>query len=107
MILEFYPEFEKHIDFLDVTTPLDIIKATGKSEAPVEGTALTVDQSGDLRISSEIPNIQGLYVAGDTAGVDVHGIGTQLALNSGVHVFNMIQKAYPQFSKKFIRIGVR
>ncbi len=107
MILEFYPEFEKHLDFLDVTTPLDIIKATGKSEAPVEGTALTVDQSGDLRISSEIPNIQGLYVAGDTAGFDVHGIGTQLALNSGVHVFNMIQKAYPQFSKKFIRIGVR
>ena len=104
MILEFYPEFEKHLDFLDVTTPRDIIKATGKSEAPVEGTALTVDQSGDLRIASKIPNIEGLYVAGDTAGSNVHGIGTQLALNSGINVFNMIQEEFPKSGGKHIRI---
>jgi prolycopene isomerase len=104
MIMEFYPEFEKQLDFLDVTTPLDIIKATGKSEAPVEGTALTVDQAGDKRISSKIPNIEGLYVAGDTAGHDVHGIGTQLALNSGINVFAMIQQEYPKSGCKYIRI---
>lgn len=104
MILEFYPEFEKHLDFLDVTTPLDIIKATGKPEAPVEGTALTVTQSGHNRISSRIPNIEGLFVAGDTAGTDIHGIGTQLAVNSGINVFRMIQQDYPKMAKRIIRI---
>ncbi|NVM30558.1 MAG: NAD(P)/FAD-dependent oxidoreductase [Candidatus Helarchaeota archaeon] len=107
LILEFYPEFEKYLDFLDVTTPLDIIKATGKSEAPVEGTALTVDQSGEKRISSKIPNIEGLYVAGDTAGTNVHGIGTQMALNSGINVFNMIQQEFPKSGGKHIKIRVK
>ncbi|NVM54376.1 MAG: NAD(P)/FAD-dependent oxidoreductase [Candidatus Helarchaeota archaeon] len=107
MILEFYPEFEKHLDFLDVTTPLDIIKATGKPEAPVEGTALTVTQSGDQRISSKIPHIQGLYVAGDTAGTNIHGIGTQMALNSGINVFNLIQHDFPKAGGKEIKIRVK
>ncbi len=107
MILEFYPNFEKDIDFLDITTPLDIIKATGKSEAPVEGTALTVDQAGEKRISSKIPHIEGLYIAGDTAGTNVHGIGTQLAVNSGVNVFNLIQADFPKSGGKFIKIDVR
>ena len=107
MILEFYPNFEEDIDFLDITTPLDIIKATGKSEAPVEGTALTVEQAGEKRISSKIPNIEGLYVAGDTAGTNVHGIGTQLAVNSGINVFNLIQQDFPKTGGKFIRIDVR
>jgi len=107
MILEFYPDFEKDIDFLDITTPLDIIKATGKSEAPVEGTALTVEQAGEKRISSRIPHIEGLYVAGDTAGTGVHGIGTQLAVNSGINVFNLIQADFPKPGAKHIRIDVR
>ncbi len=107
MIMEFYPEFEKHLDFLDVTTPLDIIKATGKPEAPVEGTALTIDQSGEKRISSKIPNIEGLYVAGDTAGTNVHGIGTQMALNSGINVFNMIQQEFPKAGGTHIKIRVK
>jgi len=107
MILEFYPDFEKDIDFLDITTPLDIIKATGKSEAPVEGTALTVDQAGEKRISSRIPHIEGLYIAGDTAGTGVHGIGTQLAVNSGINVFNLIQEDFPKPGGKHIRIDVR
>lgn len=107
MILEFYPEIENNLDFLDVTTPLDIIKATGKPEAPVEGTALTVTQSGFQRISSKIPNIQGLYVAGDTAGTDIHGIGTQIATNSGINVFNMIQNDFPEKGSKRIDITIR
>lgn len=107
MILEFYPEFEKELEFLDVTTPLDIIKATGKSEAPVEGTALTISQSGYQRISSKIPNIQGLYVAGDTAGTNVHGIGTQMALNSGINVFAMIQQEFPKPGGKRIKIKAK
>ena len=107
MILEFYPEFEKNLEFLDITTPKDIIMATGKPEAPVEGTALTVNQAGDKRISSIIPNIEGLYVAGDTAGTNIHGIGTQLALYSGINVFNLIQDKYPKLGKKRINIKVK
>ncbi len=107
MILECYPEFEKNLEFLDITTPKDIIIATGKTEAPVEGTALTVNQAGDKRISSVIPNIEGLYVAGDTAGTNIHGIGTQMALYSGINVFNMIQAKYPELGKKIIKIKVK
>ena len=107
MILDFYPDIEKNLDFLDVTTPQDIIIATGKSEAPVEGTALTVNQSGHNRISSVIPNVEGLYVAGDTAGTNIHGVGTQIALYSGVNVFNLIQDKYSHLIKKPIRIKVK
>ncbi|NHI94082.1 MAG: NAD(P)/FAD-dependent oxidoreductase [Candidatus Lokiarchaeota archaeon] len=107
MILDFYPDIEKNLEFLDITTPSDIIKATGKPEAPVEGTALTVNQSGHDRISSIIPNIEGLYIAGDTAGTDIHGIGTQMAVNSGISVFNLIQEKYPNFCKKKIKIKIK
>ena len=104
LILDLYPDIEKNLDFLDITTPEHIIQYTGKSEAPVEGTAFTIDQVGEKRISSRIPNIEGLYIAGDTAGQNAHGVGTEMAVNSGILVFNMIQQDYPKLCKKHIKI---
>lgn len=97
-ILELLPQIEKHIEFVDTTTPGDIIKFTGKDEAPVEGTALAClpGQAGKDRVSSRIPNIKGLYISGDTAGTDVHGIGTQLAANSALNCAKLIQKDFPR-----------
>ncbi|MHA1894269.1 MAG: phytoene desaturase family protein [Candidatus Helarchaeota archaeon] len=84
-ILEFYPQLDKesHVEFIDTTTPADIAKFLGKEKGPVEGTALTPFQSGRHRISSILP-IEGLYCVGDTAGVDTHGVGTQLAIDSAL-----------------------
>ncbi|MHA1269025.1 MAG: phytoene desaturase family protein [Candidatus Helarchaeota archaeon] len=97
-ILELLPQIENQIEFVDTTTPGDIIKFTGKDEAPVEGTALAClpGQSGKDRVSCRIPNITGLYVCGDTAGSDVHGIGTQLAANSALHCAKLISKNFPR-----------
>ncbi|MBD3230190.1 MAG: NAD(P)-binding protein [Candidatus Lokiarchaeota archaeon] len=97
-ILELLPEIERYIEFVDTTTPGDIIKFTGKDEAPVEGTAMAClpGQAGKDRVSSRIPNIKGLYVSGDTAGADVHGIGTQLAANSAINCFKLIRKDFPK-----------
>jgi len=96
-VLELIPEIEGNIEFVDTTTPGDIIKFTGKDEAPVEGTALAYlpGHSGKDRISSKIPNIKGLYVVGDTAGTDVHGIGTQLAANSALNCAKIIKNDFP------------
>ena len=38
-ILEYLPEIEDHIIFMDSTTPHDLIKLTEKPMGPVEGTA--------------------------------------------------------------------
>ncbi|MHA1270160.1 MAG: phytoene desaturase family protein [Candidatus Helarchaeota archaeon] len=92
-ILEFYPQLDKdsYIEFIDTTTPADIAKYLGKEKGPVEGTALTPLQSGRHRISSVLP-IQGLYCVGDTAGVDTHGVGTQLAADSAIKLVDQILK---------------
>jgi len=92
------PQIEKHIEFVDTTTPADIIKFTGKDEAPVEGTALAClpGQAGKDRVSSRIPNIEGLYISGDTAGTDVHGIGTQLAANSALNCAKIVRADFPR-----------
>jgi phytoene dehydrogenase-like protein len=92
-ILSFYPELEDLAEFVDTTTPLDIVKYIGKEGGPVEGTALTPSQSGKNRISSELP-IEGLYVVGDTAGTDTHGVGTQLAADSALKGADLILMKY-------------
>ncbi|NVM29621.1 MAG: NAD(P)/FAD-dependent oxidoreductase [Candidatus Helarchaeota archaeon] len=89
-ILDFHPEIDDYKIFMDVTTPspttgkipvaTNLSSYTGK--APVEATALNPDQSGKHRISSQLP-IEGLFVVGDSAGTDTHGIGTQIAADSG------------------------
>lgn len=88
-LLEFYPELEKKLDFIDVSFPKDIVEATGKPTGPVEGSALIPAQTGKNKISSTLP-IEGLYVVGDTTGTEAHGIGTQLAADSGIKCANMI-----------------
>jgi len=90
-ILEFYPQLDKdsYVEFVDRTTPADIAKFLGKEKGPVEGTALTPMQSGKHRISSIMP-VDGLYCVGDTAGVDTHGVGTQLAIDSAIKLVKEI-----------------
>ena len=86
---EFFPELRKKLNFVDVSFPKDFAKATGKPLGPVEGLALTPDQTYKNKPSSVLP-IEGLYVVGDTAGIDAHGIGTQLAADSGIKCADMI-----------------
>ncbi|MFH1540188.1 MAG: hypothetical protein ABIH66_14635, partial [bacterium] len=88
-LLEFYPGLEKKLDFMEVSFPADIARVTGKPTGPVEGSALTPEQVGRSRISSVLP-VEGLYAVGDTAGADAHGIGTQLAADSGIKCADMI-----------------
>ncbi|MHA1279380.1 MAG: phytoene desaturase family protein [Candidatus Helarchaeota archaeon] len=92
-ILSFYPELEDLAEFVDITTPVDITRYIGKAGGPVEGTALTPTQSGKNRISSELP-LANLYVVGDTAGTDTHGVGTQLAADSALKCADLILKKY-------------
>ncbi|MHA1752264.1 MAG: phytoene desaturase family protein [Candidatus Helarchaeota archaeon] len=96
-ILELLPEIENNIEFVDTTTLGNIIQFTGKPDAPVEGTALAYfpGHAGKDRVSSRIPNIKGLYISGDTAGTDVHGIGTQLAANSALNCVKLINADFP------------
>ena len=79
--------------FVDITTPEDLAALSGKSFGPIETTALTPEQSGPYRISSELP-IEGLYVVGDTAGTNTHGIGTQLAADSALKLAKLIIQKY-------------
>ncbi|MBD3229684.1 MAG: NAD(P)-binding protein [Candidatus Lokiarchaeota archaeon] len=92
-IIEFFPKLETYAQFVDRTTPKDIIYYTGKASGAVEGTALTPDQSGKYRISSELP-IKNLFCVGDTAGTDTHGVGTQLAADSAIKLAKIIQNKY-------------
>jgi len=80
----FFPDLEKKLDFVDISYPKDITASTGKPAGPVEGLALTPSQTGKNKPSSIVPGIEGLYVVGDTAGKNAHGIGTQEACHSGV-----------------------
>ncbi|MHA1310649.1 MAG: phytoene desaturase family protein [Candidatus Helarchaeota archaeon] len=92
-ILKFYPDIEDKMIFVDITTPEDLAALSGKSFGPIETTALTPEQSGPYRISSELP-IEGLYVVGDTAGTNTHGIGTQLAADSALKLAKLIIQKY-------------
>ncbi|MHA1269375.1 MAG: phytoene desaturase family protein [Candidatus Helarchaeota archaeon] len=92
-ILMFYPNIEDITLFMDITTPEDMAKLSGKAFGPIETTALTPDQSGPYRISSELP-IENLYVVGDSAGTNTHGIGTQLAADSAIKLSKIIVSKY-------------
>ena len=85
----FFPEIEEKKEVMDISLPKDIVAMTGKPSGPVEGLALTPDQSGKHRPSSILP-IEGLFACGDTAGTDLHGIGTQLAATSGMKLADHI-----------------
>jgi prolycopene isomerase len=92
-ILKFYPDIEEKMLFVDITTPEDLAKMSGKAWGPIETTALIPEQSGPYRISSELP-IENLYVVGDTAGTNTHGIGTQLAADSALKLANILKDKY-------------
>ena len=68
---------------MDISYPKHIEAQTGKQGGPVEGLGLTPGQTGKNKPSSIVPGIEGLYVVGDTTGKTAHGIGTQLAADSG------------------------
>ncbi len=91
---EFFPELESKQIFVDISTPLVIESLLGKKGGPVEGTALTPEQSGPFRISSVLP-IENLFGVGDTCGTDTHGIGTQNAADSGIKLADYILANHP------------
>ncbi len=86
----FFPDLDEKLDFVDISYPKDIVASTGKPEGPVEGLGMTPAQTGKNKPSSVIPNIEGLYVVGDTAGRAAHGIGTQNAARSGINCADAI-----------------
>ncbi|MHA1291056.1 MAG: phytoene desaturase family protein [Promethearchaeota archaeon] len=86
----FFPDLDDKLLFFDVSFPKDLTEATGKPAGPVEGLALSPEQTGKNKPSSVIPGIEGLFVVGDTAGKDAHGIGTQLACDSGIKCADVI-----------------
>jgi len=86
----FFPNLDKKLDFMDISYPKDIAAQTGKPEGPVEGLGMTPAQTGKNKPSSIIPGIEGLYAVGDTAGKSAHGIGTQLAADSGIQCADAI-----------------
>ncbi|MFX1452479.1 MAG: phytoene desaturase family protein, partial [Promethearchaeota archaeon] len=92
-ILQNYPEIKDNIIFVDTSTPNDLAQLSGKQFGPIESTALIPSQSGPNRISSELP-IEGLYVVGDSAGTNTHGIGTQLAADSAIKCSDLIISKY-------------
>lgn len=79
----FFPDLDEKLAFMDISYPKHIEAQTGKPGGPVEGLGLTPGQTGQNKPSSIIPGIEGLYVVGDTTGKTAHGIGTQLAADSG------------------------
>jgi phytoene dehydrogenase-like protein len=86
----FFPGLEKKVKFSEISLPKDLVELTGKPAGPVEGLALTTEQCGKNKPSSVGPNIEGLFVVGDTAGKTAHGIGTQLAADSGIQCADVI-----------------
>ncbi|TFG11146.1 MAG: NAD(P)/FAD-dependent oxidoreductase [Promethearchaeota archaeon] len=86
----YFPDLEKKMRFMDISFPKDLVELTGKPAGPVEGLAMSPDQVGKNKPSSVIPGIEGLYVVGDTAGKTAHGIGTQLACDSGIRCADAI-----------------
>ncbi len=89
-LLSYFPDLEKKLKFCDIAFPKDLVELTGKPAGPVEGLAMSPDQVGKNKPSSCVPGIQGLYVCGDTAGKSAHGIGTQLACDSGIRLADAI-----------------
>ena len=87
--ISFNLELDKKLDFVDISYPKDIVASTGKPAGPVEGLGLTPEQTGKNKPSSVLP-IEGLYAVGDTCGKKAHGIGIQLAANSGLHCADAI-----------------
>jgi prolycopene isomerase len=86
----FFPDLDEKLKFYYITYPKDLAKVTGKPSGPVEGLALTPEQTGKNKPSSVVPGIENIFLVGDTAGKDAHGIGTQLACNSGINVADVI-----------------
>lgn len=89
-LLSYFPDLEKKMKFCDISYPKDLVELTGKPAGPVEGLAMIPEQVGHNKPSSVIPCIEGLYVVGDTAGKTAHGIGTQLACDSGIQCADVI-----------------
>ncbi len=80
----FFPDLDRKLDFVDVSFPKDNAAASGKPAGPVEGLGLIPSQTGNNKPSSILDPIEGLYAVGDTCGRNSHGIGVQLAADSGI-----------------------
>ncbi len=74
-------QVKNHIEWMDVIGPEEIESLFGEKGAVI-GIASTVQQARSKRLDSRIP-VKGLFHCGDDSGIDLWGVGTELAAKSG------------------------
>ena len=74
-------QVKDHVEWMDVIGPGEIESLFGEKGAVI-GIASTVQQARSKRLDSRIP-VKGLYHCGDDSGIDLWGVGTELAAKSG------------------------
>ncbi len=74
-------QIRNHIEWMDVFGPEEIESLFGEKGAVI-GIASTVQQARNNRLDSQTP-VKGLYHCGDDSGVQLWGVGTELAARSG------------------------
>ncbi len=70
-----------HIEWMDVTSQKELDALFGEGGAVV-GIASNVKQARGCRLESRTP-VKGLYHCGDDSGINLWGVGTELAAKSG------------------------
>ncbi len=74
-------QIKDHIEWMDVFGPQEIDSLFGEKGAII-GLASTVAQARSNRLASRTP-VKGLYHCGDDSGLNLWGVGTELAARSG------------------------
>ncbi|MHA1145115.1 MAG: phytoene desaturase family protein [Candidatus Helarchaeota archaeon] len=87
-LLQVIPTIEDHVLWKKVDSP-NLIEAYAGEYGNIIGVGQTIDQIAERRPSQKSP-IEGLYIVGAEAGG--HGIGAELAANSAMELFEMLQK---------------
>ncbi|MHC1590667.1 MAG: phytoene desaturase family protein [Candidatus Helarchaeales archaeon] len=78
-----FPDHEKHVIWKSFFTPTDAEKLWKKKGGPCIGLAQITTQVGDKKPRYET-SIRGLYLTGADVGPEAVGIGTELAVHSGM-----------------------
>ncbi|HME53824.1 MAG TPA: NAD(P)/FAD-dependent oxidoreductase [Candidatus Lokiarchaeia archaeon] len=77
-----------HVEWMDVFGPQEIESLFGEKGAVI-GIASTVRQGRKNRLDSRTP-VRGLFHCGDDSGVNLWGVGTELAARSGLQCAKII-----------------
>nr|MDO8114896.1 NAD(P)/FAD-dependent oxidoreductase [Candidatus Sigynarchaeota archaeon] len=81
-------QIKDHIEWMDMLGPAEIESLFGEKGAVI-GIASTVQQARSKRMGSRTP-VNGLYHCGDDSGIDLWGVGTELAAKSGRNCAKLI-----------------